>query len=65
MKSIQELLVQASIEMTMRYAPLSPEVKKDAVEKLDWDANQGHHRGTKEEIGPLKPKKPRDYLGLD
>jgi hypothetical protein len=33
--SVQELLGQATIEMTMRYAHLSPHVTRDAVQLLD------------------------------
>ena len=33
-KAVQELLGHASIEMTMRYAHLSPDVRRDAVEAL-------------------------------
>lgn len=35
LKAVQELLGHANIEMTMRYAHLSPEVKRDAVQALD------------------------------
>ncbi|NTX15464.1 tyrosine-type recombinase/integrase [Myxococcus sp. CA056] len=35
LKAVQELLGHASIEMTMRYAHLSPDVKKDAVRVLE------------------------------
>lgn len=49
LKTIQEMLGHATIEMTMRYAHLSPEVKRDAVTLLDSPgAGEGHHRGTKE-----------------
>ncbi|AGC46598.1 integrase family protein [Myxococcus stipitatus DSM 14675] len=41
LKAIQELLGHASIELTMRYAHLSPDVKKDAVRILEQ-----HGRGT-------------------
>ncbi len=34
-KAVQELLGHASIEVTMRYAHLSPDVKKDAVRALE------------------------------
>ncbi|MFY2561199.1 tyrosine-type recombinase/integrase [Corallococcus terminator] len=40
-KAVQELLGHASIELTMRYAHLSPDVKKDAVRVLEQ-----HPRGT-------------------
>ena len=41
LKAVQELLGHATIEMTMRYAHLSPDVKKDAVRALE-----GHTGGT-------------------
>jgi integrase len=37
-KAVQELLGHASIEMTMRYAHLSPDVRRDAVRTLDRNA---------------------------
>jgi len=40
LKAIQELLGHASIEMTMRYAHLSPDVKRDAVRLLEIRGNQ-------------------------
>ncbi len=36
LKAVQELLGRATIDMTMRYAHLSPDVKRDAVQVLDW-----------------------------
>jgi len=39
LKAIQELMGHATIEMTMRYAHLSPDVKKDAVRALDVRPN--------------------------
>ena len=35
LKSVQELMGHASIEMTMRYAHLSPHVNRSAVDLLD------------------------------
>ncbi len=35
LKAIQELLGHTTIEMTMRYSHLSPEVRRDAVTLLD------------------------------
>jgi site-specific recombinase XerD len=35
LKAIQELLGHANIQMTMRYAHLSPEIARDAVQLLD------------------------------
>jgi integrase len=48
LKVVQELLGHASIEMTMRYAHLSPEAKRDAVQCLDLPAPapEGHKWGT-------------------
>jgi integrase len=39
LKAIQELMGHATIEMTMRYAHLSPDVRRDAVKLLD---DHGH-----------------------
>jgi len=35
LKAVQELLGHSTIEMTMRYSHLSPDVRKDAVRLLD------------------------------
>ena len=44
MKVVQELLGHATIEMTMRYAHLSPDVPRDAVKLLDGLAAAPHRR---------------------
>ena len=50
LKVVQELLGHATIEMTMRYAHLSPEAKREAVQCLDLPppvaTPEGHRRGT-------------------
>ena len=46
MKAVQELLGHATMEMTMRYAHLSPDVRRDAVKVLDQPATCARqHRG--------------------
>lgn len=35
LKAVQELLGHATIQMTMRYAHMSPDVARDAVRLLD------------------------------
>ncbi|MBZ4336449.1 site-specific integrase [Corallococcus sp. AS-1-12] len=45
LKVIQELMGHATIEMTMRYAHLSPEVKQDAVKLLDGPVLERGNRG--------------------
>lgn len=45
-KTIQELLGHRTIQTTMRYAHLAPEVRRDAVELLDGSASGGHQVGT-------------------
>ena len=42
LKAIQELLGHATIEMTMRYAHLSPHVPRDAVKLLDHGGRLGN-----------------------
>lgn len=47
-KAVQELLGHSSIEVTMRYAHLAPNVKRDSVELLDEPVptQSGHYLGT-------------------
>ncbi len=45
LKAVQELLGHATIEMTMRYAHLSPDVRKDAVKVLDEPAPVSANKG--------------------
>ncbi len=40
LKAVQELLAHATIEMTMRYAHLSPDTRRDAVALLDLGAQR-------------------------
>jgi integrase len=48
LKAVQELLGHADISMTMRYAHLAPEVKKDAVRMLDEPVtHEGDIRATR------------------
>ena len=50
LKAVQELLGHATIDMTMRYAHLSPEVNREAVQRLDGPKPQAH--GTYVAHGP-------------
>ncbi len=52
LRTIQELMGRATIEMTMRYAHLSPEITRDAVKQLD-EAAPGHMLGTKKPWSPI------------
>lgn len=45
LKAVQELLGHATMEMTMRYAHLSPEVRRDAVMVLDLPVQDGTAHG--------------------
>jgi integrase len=53
LKVIQELMGHATIEMTLKYAHLSPETKQDAVQVLDQPAPRtahGRHMAEKTEL---------------
>lgn len=54
LKAVQELLGHATIEMTMRYAHLSPNVTRDAVRALDA-APPGQHRGNTQPAAKKNP----------
>jgi site-specific recombinase XerD len=41
LKAIQELLGHATIQMTMRYAHLAPEISREAVRLLDANEARG------------------------
>jgi site-specific recombinase XerD len=41
LRAVQELLGHATIQMTMRYAHLAPEVARDAVRLLDEPRGSG------------------------
>ena len=45
LKAVQELLGHSTIEMTMRYAHLSPDVRLDAVTRLDRPSKKAKNSG--------------------
>lgn len=45
-KTIQELMRHASINMTMRYAHLTPDAREDAINRLDAGSGHGKLHGT-------------------
>ncbi len=61
LKAVQELLGHESIEMTLRYAHLTPDVKREAVRLLDGPMNLGDIQ----ETAGSQEKTPRRTEGLD
>lgn len=51
LKAVQELMGHSTIEMTMRYSHLSPEVKRDAVALLDRVARTEQAKETESSPG--------------
>lgn len=70
LKAVQELLGHESIEMTLRYAHLSPDVKRDAVQALDEPAAPSNGNLTATDAGAVSsetktPGKSVTYRGQD
>ena len=61
LKAVQELLGHESIEMTLRYSHLTPDVKREAVQLLDVTEKLGDIRETAE----AQKENPRGHRGLD
>jgi integrase len=52
LKAVQELLGHESIEMTLRYAHLTPDVKREAVQLLDESVAPSGHQSSGQEKSP-------------
>ncbi len=52
LKVVQELMGHATIEMTMRYSHLSPQVSKETIKLLD---TRGQHTGDMEFAVEVNP----------
>ena len=76
LKAVQELLGHESIEMTLRYSHLTPDVKREAVQLLDWAetarpstssgrAERSEKSGDIRETAEPEKENPRGHRGLD
>jgi len=63
--AVQELLGHESIEMTLRYSHLTPDVKREAVRLLDQAPPRERDRGDIGETEGAANKNPREHRGLD
>ena len=61
LEAVQELLGHGSIEMTLRYSHLTPDVKREAVRLLDRTEKLGDIR----ETAAAEMENPRRTGGLD
>ena len=61
LKAVQELLGHATIDMTMRYSHLSPDLRRDAVKALERDP-AGANGGMKKQ-NPLISQRVSDAQG--
>jgi hypothetical protein len=79
LKAVRELLGHESIEMTLRYSHLTPDVKREAVQLLDWaetgrpstgsgraeGAARSQKLGDIRETAEAQKENPRGHRGFD